>query len=144
MIHTSNMPKRLYRSNSNRILGGVCGGIAEYFNVDPVIIRLIWIVFTVIYGFGILLYLIAWVIIPESPEGYSPPQQGSGTTAFSLDRRGQKALVVFGLILVLIGVLEFTRLSEPIRVLAATAFSFPFIFIWLGILVIVIALMSRR
>ncbi|MDI9609171.1 MAG: PspC domain-containing protein [Candidatus Verstraetearchaeota archaeon] len=138
------MPKRLYRSNSNRILGGVCGGIAEYFNVDPVIIRLIWIVFTVIYGFGILLYLIAWVIIPRSPEGYSPPQQGSGTTAFSLDRRGQKALVVFGLILVLIGVLEFTRLSEPIRALAATAFSFPFIFIWLGILVIVIALMSRR
>jgi len=144
VIHTSNLPKRLYRSNTNRILGGVCGGIAEYFNVDPVIIRLIWIVFTVIYGFGILLYLIAWVIIPRSPEGYSPPQQGSGTTAFSFDRRTQKALVGLGLILVLIGVLEVTRLSEPIKALAATAFSFPFVFIWLGILVIVIALMSRR
>ncbi|MEN3053056.1 MAG: PspC domain-containing protein [Candidatus Methanosuratincola petrocarbonis] len=144
MIHTSNAPKRLYRSNSSRILGGVCGGIAEYFNVDPVIIRLIWIVFTVVYGFGIFLYLIAWIIIPRSPEGYSPPQQGGGTAAFSFDRRTQKALVALGLVLVLIGVLEVTRLSQPIKALITTAFSFPFVFIWLGILVIVIALMSRR
>ncbi|MEN3007221.1 MAG: PspC domain-containing protein [Candidatus Methanosuratincola petrocarbonis] len=144
VFHTSNLPKRLYRSNSNRILGGVCGGIAEYFNIDPVIIRLIWIVFTVIYGFGILLYLIAWVIIPRSPEGYSPPQRGIGTPALSFDMKTQKALVAIGLILVLIGVLEVTRLSEPIKALAELAFSFPFVFIWLGILVIVIALMSRR
>jgi hypothetical protein len=84
------------------------------------------------------------VIIPPSPEGSSPPQQGIGTAAFSFDRRAQKALVALGLILVLIGVLEVTRLSAPIKALIATAFSFPFVFIWLGILVIVIALMSRR
>ncbi|MEJ5292893.1 MAG: PspC domain-containing protein [Candidatus Methanosuratincola sp.] len=140
----SNVPKRLYRSNSNRILGGVCGGIAEYFNVDPVIVRLIWIVFTVIYGFGILLYLIAWVIIPRSPEGYSPPQQGGGTTAFSLNRGARRALVVFGLILVLFGALEITGLSKPIKAFIASTFSFPFIFIWLGITIIVIAVLSRR
>ncbi len=137
-----NTPKRLYRSNSNRILGGVCGGIAEYFSVDPVIIRLIWIVFTVIYGFGVFLYLIAWVIIPRSPEDHSPPNQGNG--ASPLDMASQKALVALGLILVLVGVLEATRLSDPIKALAAIAFSFPFVFIWLGILVIVISLLSRR
>ncbi len=59
--------KRLYRSGKDKILGGVCGGLAEYFNVDPVIIRLIWAAAVLFYGSGILLYLIAWVIIPRNP-----------------------------------------------------------------------------
>lgn len=59
--------KRLYRSGKERILGGVCGGLAEYFNVDPVIIRLIWAAAVLFYGSGILLYIIAWVIIPRNP-----------------------------------------------------------------------------
>ena len=57
--------KRLYRSKKNRVLAGVCGGIGEYLNVDPVIIRLIWVIFMLAYGAGILAYLIAWLIIPE-------------------------------------------------------------------------------
>lgn len=58
---------RLYRSGKDRILGGVCGGIAEYLGVDPVIIRLLWIVGTFAWGFGIILYIICWVIIPRNP-----------------------------------------------------------------------------
>jgi phage shock protein C len=58
--------KRLYRSAKERILGGVCGGIGEYLNVDPTIIRVIWILFG-LSGFGILAYLIAWLIIPKNP-----------------------------------------------------------------------------
>ncbi len=61
------MKKRLYRSKTNRILGGICGGIAEYLDVDPTIIRLIWVLITLVYGVGILAYLIAWLIIPEKP-----------------------------------------------------------------------------
>ena len=59
--------KRLYRSKKERILGGVCGGIAEYLNADPTIVRLIWSAITVFTAFiaGILIYLIAWIIIPE-------------------------------------------------------------------------------
>ncbi|MDP2665897.1 MAG: PspC domain-containing protein [Candidatus Diapherotrites archaeon] len=57
--------KRLYRS-TNRMLGGVCAGIAEYVNTDPTLIRLLWVVFTFVsMGAGILLYLAAWIIIPE-------------------------------------------------------------------------------
>ena len=59
--------KRLYRSGKNKILGGVCGGIAEYFNVDPVIIRLLWVLFALGYGSGVLAYIIAWIIIPRNP-----------------------------------------------------------------------------
>jgi len=60
--------KRLYRSGNNRILGGVCGGIGEYLGVDPTIIRLVWILSTLLsLGIGILLYLIAWVLIPTNP-----------------------------------------------------------------------------
>jgi phage shock protein PspC (stress-responsive transcriptional regulator) len=59
--------KRLYRSAKNRVLGGVCGGIGEYFNVDPTIVRLLWILFglTVV---GFVFYFIAWFIIPRNPK----------------------------------------------------------------------------
>ncbi|HPT84146.1 MAG TPA: PspC domain-containing protein [Limnochordia bacterium] len=58
------MSKRLYRSRDRKI-GGVCGGIAEYLNVDPTIVRLIWAVLALFYGTGILAYILAWIIIPE-------------------------------------------------------------------------------
>ena len=59
--------KRVYRSKKNKILAGVCGGIAEYFDVDPVLVRLL-LVLLVLMGFaGIILYLVAWLIMPENP-----------------------------------------------------------------------------
>ncbi|SDY46207.1 PspC domain-containing protein [Tindallia californiensis] len=61
--------KRLYLSRTNKKISGVCGGIAEYFNIDPTLVRLIWVVFTVFsMGFGgIIAYIIALAIIPEPP-----------------------------------------------------------------------------
>ncbi|MBE3592760.1 MAG: PspC domain-containing protein [Thermoanaerobacter sp.] len=61
------MQKRLYRSKENRMFGGVCGGIAEYFNIDPTIVRLVWAFAAVAWGSGILAYIIAWIVIPERP-----------------------------------------------------------------------------
>ena len=58
--------KRLYKSD-NKILAGVCGGIAEYFNIDPTLVRLGWILFCALGGSGVLAYVIAAVIIPENP-----------------------------------------------------------------------------
>ena len=59
---------RLYRSGDDRILGGVCGGIAEYLGVDPVIIRFVWVIGTLAsFGTGVLLYIIMWIIMPRNP-----------------------------------------------------------------------------
>ncbi len=63
----STAPNRLYRSGKDRILGGVCGGLAEYLGVDPVLIRLIWAVAVFFFGTGVLLYIICWIIIPRNP-----------------------------------------------------------------------------
>ena len=62
------MSKRLYKSRDNRMLSGVCGGIAEYFDIDPTLVRLGWALFCALGGSGILVYIIAAVIIPEQPE----------------------------------------------------------------------------
>lgn len=59
--------RRLYRSGREKILGGVCGGIGEYLGVDPVIVRLLWVVFSLLWGAGIILYIIAWIIMPRNP-----------------------------------------------------------------------------
>ena len=61
----TNKLRRLYRSKKDRILGGVCGGIGNYLNVDPTLIRLLWILFMFMGGSGIIAYIIAWIIIPE-------------------------------------------------------------------------------
>ena len=58
--------KRLFRSKKNRMIAGVCGGIGEYFKIDPTLIRLIWALFSVFsLGTGVIVYIIAWIIIPE-------------------------------------------------------------------------------
>lgn len=59
--------KRLYRSRKDRVLGGVCAGIGNYFNVDPVLIRVAWAVSFFAGGVGLLAYLLAWIIVPEEP-----------------------------------------------------------------------------
>jgi phage shock protein C len=61
------MEKRLYRSRNDRSLAGVCGGIAEYFGWDPTLVRVAWVLLTLLGGSGILLYLIMWVVMPEAP-----------------------------------------------------------------------------
>jgi phage shock protein C len=57
--------RRLKKSETNKVLCGVCGGIGEYLNVDPVVIRLLWIVFSCMGGSGVLAYIIAAIIIPQ-------------------------------------------------------------------------------
>ena len=63
------MDKKLYRSKKDQIIGGVCGGIAEYFGIDSTLVRLAFVLFALIEGAGIIAYIIAWIIIPERPEG---------------------------------------------------------------------------
>jgi phage shock protein C len=62
--------KKLYLSDTDRKIAGVCGGIAEYFGVDSTLIRVIWIIIALIAGSGILAYFIAWLLIPRRPLSY--------------------------------------------------------------------------
>ncbi len=65
---------KLYRSRDHRMIAGVCGGLGEYFNIDPTLIRILFVLGTV-FGFGslILVYLVLMIIVPEEPLGYVPP-----------------------------------------------------------------------
>ncbi len=62
--------KKLYKSSKNKKIAGVCGGIAEYLNIDPTIVRLIWAVLIFCFGTGLLAYIIAAVIMTEEPDYY--------------------------------------------------------------------------
>lgn len=66
------MAKRLYRSTTNKVIGGVCGGLGEYFEIDPVLVRVITVLLFFATGFGILAYIIAWIIIPRRPLDVEP------------------------------------------------------------------------
>jgi phage shock protein C len=56
-------PKKLFRSNTNKMICGVCGGVAEYINIDPTVVRLLWVIFGV-FGVGFLVYILAAIIMP--------------------------------------------------------------------------------
>ena len=64
----SEVKNKLYRSRSDRWLAGVCCGIGDYFNTDPTVIRVIFVLAALIMGGGLLIYLILWLIIPLEPE----------------------------------------------------------------------------
>ena len=62
--------KKLYKSNTEKKLDGVCGGIAEYFSIDPTVVRLAWVIFSLCGGSGLLAYIICAIIMPTKPENY--------------------------------------------------------------------------
>ena len=71
------MEKRLHRSRTEKMIAGVCGGLAEYFNVDPTLIRVLWVLTVLLAGTGILLYIILWIVMPLDvplPPGAPPGQ----------------------------------------------------------------------
>jgi len=83
------MNKKLYRSVTDKIIGGVCGGIAEYFSIDPVIIRLAFVLAVIFGGGGVLAYIILWIIIPQKPYIFTPFNQENKTQANLVDNEGE-------------------------------------------------------
>jgi phage shock protein PspC (stress-responsive transcriptional regulator) len=59
--------KKLFRSRTDKMLAGVCGGLAEYFGIDPVIVRVLWVVITLTFLVGLLAYILLWLLAPEEP-----------------------------------------------------------------------------
>jgi phage shock protein C len=119
------MNHRLYRSTEHKIIGGVCGGLGEHFNIDPTWLRLAFVILTITKGLGLLLYVIGWVVIPARPVGEEVPAAAppSSTTAKKIN-----GSLLPGLILVGIGL---------IFLFEETVWWFDFHFVWPIILILV-------
>jgi phage shock protein C len=61
--------RKLYRSRTDRKLAGVCGGLAQYFNTDATLIRVLFVVLALLGGPGLVIYLVLWIVVPEEPLG---------------------------------------------------------------------------
>ena len=70
-------PRKLYRSQTHRMVAGVAGGLGEYFNVDPTLIRVLFIALAVAGGAGLVMYVAMWIIVPEADE--EPPPTGESS-----------------------------------------------------------------
>lgn len=99
-MNTSGEMKRLYKSRTNRMIDGVCGGVAEYFGLDPTLVRIAWVLLTFLNGLGILLYLVAIIIMPASPIFAAQPEGIAATTTSSSNNHK-----FWGILLVIVGVL---------------------------------------
>ncbi len=88
------MQPRLMRSRNEVIIAGVCGGIGEYFGVDPVIVRLIFVLLTLTSGVGLLLYPVLWAVMPKAPAPSMPPGDPAraGRSLTFESRQGDPAL----------------------------------------------------
>ncbi|MBS4020969.1 MAG: PspC domain-containing protein [Dethiobacter sp.] len=131
------MMKKLYRSRDNKIVGGVCMGLARYFDVDVTLVRLLWVVAVIFGGAGILAYIIAWVIMPEEPFGDSEvitDTQQSGQSA-GIDSR------MAGLIIVIIGVFFLFRGFLPVYIVRQL---WPLILVGAGIVLIISGARGKR
>jgi phage shock protein PspC (stress-responsive transcriptional regulator) len=101
--------KKLYRSRKERMLGGVCGGIAEYFAIDPVIVRIVAVAFFFAGGSAVLAYIIGLIIIPNEPSGMPMAEKPAQATPPAAPvqpaaPRGENPVpLVLGVVLILIG-----------------------------------------
>ena len=77
--------KKLYRSNTDVTLGGVCAGLADYFNMDSTIMRLIFVALFLSGTLGLWLYLIMWIVIPMEPAGYAKPSRPARETVLDAE-----------------------------------------------------------
>jgi phage shock protein C len=103
--------KRLRRSRTDRVFGGVCGGLGQYLGIDPVLLRIAMAVLVVGAGTGVLLYLIAWIAIPEEGAGESAPATLAATLPAGRDRTATRLVV--GALLVFTGLSIFASRYAP-------------------------------
>jgi phage shock protein C len=124
-------PRLLRRSRTDRVIAGVCGGVGRYLGVDPVLIRVAFVVLAIAGGSGILLYVLGWILIPEEKEG---EQLGEVPPSSS-----DTARLVFGAALIGVGVILLLGLSLP----HVGKYLWPLALIAIGVAVIVQAIARR-
>ncbi len=107
----SGTTRRLYRSVSDRYIAGVCGGVAEYFQIDPTLVRILWAISSFFGGLGFVAYLAGWIIIPENPQDFGQSQERETSS----DNLG----MIIGIVLIVVGL-----------ALLMDEFNFRFMFPW--------------
>ncbi len=122
------MEKKLYRSRRARVFGGVAGGLGNYFNLDPILVRIIFVIITFATGIGILLYIILWIVIPEEPfelaykintdisqtgTGEKPETGLPPFEQFQTEPKKSKGSFIAGIILIGIGLIFFADRFIP-------------------------------
>ena len=118
--------KKLYRSGKNRIIGGVCAGLGEYFDVDPIVFRIIFVLLAVFGASGVVVYVILWILIPEKNEKRSDDigeniKTGANKMANELKESSStnhNARLIGGGIIIVVGIIfllqEFFPLWHPL------------------------------
>jgi phage shock protein C len=133
------MNKKLYKSKQNKILGGVCWGLAEYMKIDPTIIRLVWILLAAATSFFggtfVILYIIAWIIIPTRPEGVEETAASEGVNKNMVFLIGG-GLVIFGIVKILEKIFDVLNINFMLFGLSISVFFWPAAFILAGLFVI--------
>jgi len=140
------MERRLYKDQHRKMIGGVCAGLAEYFNIDVTIIRVLFLGSLILHGTGFLLYVILWICLPKknyifadpnvdykvppSMFGNIPPQQPGEPFTGLAPKRATKGATIAGAILIVIGTLFFLNEFDWIP-------NFDFEVIWPGIIIAV-------
>lgn len=99
--NTTENPRRLYRSRISRVIGGVCGGFAEYFSIDVTLIRIVWVVTVFFNGLGLVGYLAALILMHENPNQAGMPVEEKKTP--------QNTGFIVGIILIVMGLLFLSR-----------------------------------
>ena len=137
------MKNRLYRSETDKKIAGVCGGIAEYFEIDSTIIRLIWVISVAVYGTGLLVYIIAAIIMPTKGEidtkmnmhqdSNEVNEQKNGASDGNFDK--EKTRNLFGYVLIIAGAILISKRFLVLKWLSFK-FLFPIVLVILGILIL--------
>ena len=143
------MEKKLYRSRRYRVFGGVAGGLATYFSIDPILVRVIFVLVTLMHGLGLLAYVILWIVIPEEPfeiaypiNNQNQPGENSSPNTGNVYVESKKGTgtVVFGIVLICLGLIFFAD-----RIFPRFSFDdvFPLIIIAIGGFLVWSSLKSR-
>ncbi len=135
------MPEKLYRSEKDSVIAGVCGGIAEYFNIDSVIVRLVAVALALSGGVGVILYLLAIIIIPKKSEKEvkavevkeDDKENESSSVNISPEKRGSDRRIWLGVGITLLGIV---LLLKQFFYWLDTRFVWPSLLILLGIILI--------
>lgn len=144
------MNRRLYRSRTDSVLGGVCGGVAEYLDADPSIVRIIWAILGIVTGgVFVVLYIVMWIVVPEAPASPATAPAAEGAAAPSAmtqpapprRRSSGSGSLVLGLILVGLGAYFLVRQYLP--QIDADAL-WPIGLVLLGILLVAASLRRKR
>jgi len=140
------MTKRLYRSQKTKVIGGVAGGLADYLNMDPVLVRVIFVIISLFSGTGLILYIILWIVVPqEASDNNADTSDENGNIEFnnedssnnpgtSANETAGSGRVITGLVLIGIGIIFLVERYIP-------HFDFsdilPIIFVIIGIALII-------